>query len=305
MNLFGRLAYTFLTAYILTFYSEWMFWSGRPPSETFFVDALPTWAAYAFITFLFLTAVSYFRPQSLWAIFLVGALYGWLLEGVLVQTMYDSFPLQISFTGLSWHALISVVWGWWWLPRRLRASRAVIPCALFGLCLGLWSIGWWSEPDVAQAAPEAIFLYNFSFGLPLVAAYVLWDRFDLADFHPSRVEIAAALILLVLYFVFITVPTQPLALLVLPPLLILVLWALRKNRQRGAAIPIKAERITFNKALPLLLIPLVASAVYAIAFSVGVAFPGLQIVYAITMPLGFLLLAISFYKVGLRVNSHA
>ena len=95
MSLRARLAYAFLTSYILTFYSEWMFWSGRPPSENFFLEAIPSWIAYSFITFFFLTAVSYFRVQSLWAVFLAGALYGWLLEGVLVQTMYDAFPIQI------------------------------------------------------------------------------------------------------------------------------------------------------------------------------------------------------------------
>ena len=79
MSLLARLAYTFLTGYILTFYSEWMFWSGRPPSEIFFLEAIPSWIAYSFITFLFLTAVTYFRVQSLWAVFLAGAAFAWRL----------------------------------------------------------------------------------------------------------------------------------------------------------------------------------------------------------------------------------
>lgn len=301
MSLPARVAYTLLTAYILTFYSEWMFWSGRPPAENFVLEALPSWLMYAFATFLFLTAARYFRVQNIWSVFLVGALYGWLVEGVLVQTMYDDFPLNISWTGLAWHALISVVFGWWWLPRRLcalRASQAIILCLLFGLGLGLWSIGWWGEPDVSIAAPESVFLYNFTFGLLLIPAYVLWDRFDLADFRPSRVEIVGALIVAVLYFAFVTVPTQPLALLVLPPLLALVLWALRdwRNRQRVAEISVKTGTITFKRALPLLLIPLTASLVYTAALTAGLNLPTLQALYWITMPLGFIILGMSLFK---------
>jgi len=296
----ARLTYTLLTAYILAFYSEWMFWSGRPPSETFILEAIPSWIAYAFITFLFLTAVTYYRVQSVWAVFLAGALYGWLLEGVLVQTMYDTFPINISFTGLAWHALFSVVFGWWWLPRRLRAGRGLLPCLLFGVGLGLWSTGWWLEPDVAVAAPESVLLYNAVFGLLLVPAYVLWDRFDRAHFRPTRLEITGALLLLVVYFALVTVPTQPLALPVLPLLLAVVLWALWKHRTRDSDIQPVSGKITYQRALPLLLIPLTASLVYMLVVAVGLSLPTLQILYGITMPLGFILLAVALYKTMLR-----
>jgi hypothetical protein len=296
----ARIAYTFLTAYILTFYSEWMFWTGRPPSETFLLEAIPTLIAYAFITFLFLTAVTYFRVQTLPAVFLAGALYGWLLEGVLVQTMYDSLPLNISLTGLSWHALFSVVFGWWWLPRRLREGHGLLPCLLFGVGLGLWSMGWWLEPDVPIASPESVLLYNFVFGLPLVPVYMWWSGYDLAAFRPTRIEITLAIMIAVAYFAFVTVPTQPLALVVLPPLLALILWALWKNRAHTSAIPSGNATITLQKALPLLLIPLAATIIYIVALSVGLTLPTLQVVYWITLPLGFLALGVSLYQALLR-----
>jgi len=298
MTLPARLAYTLLTGYILTFYSEWMFWTGRPPSENFFLEAIPTWIAYSFITYFFMTAVSYFRARSFWAIFLCGALYGWLLEGVLVQTMYDAFPIQISFTGLAWHALISVIFGWWWLPRRLHTSRAILPCLLFGVALGLWSIGWWLEPDVPVAAPESVIFYNAFFGIWLIPAYVLWSRFRIADFHPTRIEIIIASILLALYYALVTIPTQPLALLVLPPLLGLILWALQHNRQREAEISPEMIAITSRQALPLLLIPIMASLVYVGAQVIGLSLPSLQVLFVVTMPLGFVLFAISVYKLA-------
>lgn len=277
-----------------------MFWTGRTPSPLFFIEALPTLLAYAFITFFFITAITYFRARSFWAVFLCGALYGWLLEGVLVQTMYDAFPIQISFTGLAWHSLISVMFGWWCLPKRLHQSRAVIPCLLFGLGLGLWSIGWWLEPDVGVAAPESIWLYNGFFGLLLIPAYVWWSRFNIGDFRPTRIELTVATVLLLAYFIFITVPTQPLALVVLPIMLLMSLLALRRNRQHEAEMHTETTPITLKQALPLLLIPVNASLVYTAALIMGFAFPGLQVLYTITMPLGFILFAISLYKTGFR-----
>lgn len=300
MSFLARIAYTLLTAYILTFFSEWMFWTGRPPAENYLFEALPTWLMYALATFLFLTVASRFRVQTLWAVFLAGAIYGWLIEGIIVQTMYDSFPLNLSWTGLAWHALISVVFGWWWLPNRLRAGKGVVPCLLVALALGLWSTGWWTEPDVAVAAPESVALYNAVFGLLLIPAYVLWDRFDLAAFRPSRVEIVGVFILVVIYSALITVPTQPSALVLLPItvfLLAMLILVLRKKSQlMMTTIPAKTGAITFKKALSLLLIPLVASVVYTLALTIGLSLPTLQVVYFITLPLGFLLLAVSLYK---------
>lgn len=296
MRLLNRIIYALLTGYIVTYFSEWMFWSGRPPAETFFLEAIPSWVAYSCITFLFLSIVSYFRVQNLWTVFLAGALYGWMLEGILVQTMYDLFPVNISFTGLAWHSAISIVFGWYWLPSLMRQSRATLACLLFGLCLGLWSIGWWLEADLPVAPIEAVFLYNFVFGVLLVPAYVWQSRSRLADFKPRRIEVIGLLILLALYFVFITIPQQPLALFVLPPLALIVLWVLWKNRQREPELQATEANISLRQALPVLLIPLTASLVYAAALSLGFIFPGLQVMFVISTPLGFIALAISLYR---------
>ena len=163
--------------------------------------------------------------------------------------------------------------GWWWLPRRLRDGKALLPCLLLGLALGLWSMGWWLEPDIALAEPLSVLIYNSCFGLLLLPAYVLWSRFDLNQFHPSRIEIIALLLLLALYFVFVTIATQPLALPVLPPLLVVILWALLKNRQRTLTIQFPLGAITFKQELPLLLIPITGSLIYTIALTIGLPYP--------------------------------
>lgn len=303
MGFLSRIAYVLLTGYILTYFSEWMFWSGRPTAETFLLEAIPSWFAYAFITFLFLTIASYFHVRTIWALFLAGALYGWMLEGILVQTMYDVFPVNISFTSLAWHSLISIMFGWYWLPRLMQQSRAVMACLIFGLGLGLWSIGWWLEPDIAVASIETVFFYNLVFGLPLGLVYLLQSRFSIANFKPSRIEVAGAIILLAITFVMITVPQQPLALFIFPPLALPVLWTLWKNRQHETGLQTTSNQITVRQALPLMLIPLTASLVYAFSLSIGFLFPGLQVVFVITTPLGFVMLAVSIYKT-LKLGSH-
>ena len=42
-----------------------------------------------------------------------------MTEGIVVQTAYEDLPLSLSFTGLAWHALISVWVGWYAVRRAL------------------------------------------------------------------------------------------------------------------------------------------------------------------------------------------
>jgi hypothetical protein len=301
-----RLADVLLNGFILTFFSEWMFWSGKPPDADLLFGVIPQWLLYSLAAFLMLTAADYFRARNVWAVFLVGALYGWLVEGVIVQTMYDNFPLHLSWTGLAWHALISVIFGWWVLPRLLRAGRGVLACLGFGLALGVWSIGWWWEPT-GFTPVEVLWLYNFGFGAPLLLAYMLRDRLHSERFTPNRWIIYAVIGLFVLYFAFITVPTQPLALGVFPPLLLIVLATLWRNRRHETAdAPATAAvPLTLRDALPLLLIPLTASVVYTLAAVVGFAPQSNIAVFVLTTPIGFLLFVASILRVWFRRKTNA
>jgi hypothetical protein len=303
-----KIIYVLLTGYILAFYSEWSFWSGRPAAEYFWLEAILTWLVYSCFAYFFLAAIVYFRAKSLWAIFLAGAIYGWLGEGLFVQTMYDSFPLNISWTALAWHSLISVLFGFYYLPKKLKEGRAWIPSLLAALALGFWSIGWWQEPDVMESIARIgdallmnVFVYNAFFGLLLIPAYWLWLRFDIADFQPSRFDFAAMLTLALLYYAFVTIPTQPLALVVLPLCLAIVLFALWHNRQAETP-PQKSSpsTIPFYHLLPLLLIPIVSSLFYLGALSVSLSLPTLPIVYVITLPLGFIMLGLAVWKLTFR-----
>lgn len=292
----SRLGYGSLTALTLMVYSEHLFWA-RPGPWIRAEELLPTFLAYAVAAYLFLTVVAHFRVRSLAALYLAGAVYGWFLEGVIVQTMYDDFPLNLSFTGLAWHALISVIIGWGVVPASLSRGSSGRTAALsiaLGAGYGLWALWWWTiEPPPAALANFAA--YTLVLALALMLAYGLAPRLPLQAFHPGKAERGVLFVLAGAYFVAVTVSTQPLSLIVLPPLALVVLVALSRNRRNET----RQDQIQAALASPspgagqlllLLLLPLTASTVYALADAIDARPPTGMLLYLITVPLGFGLL---------------
>ncbi|MBL8164281.1 MAG: hypothetical protein JNJ61_20000 [Anaerolineae bacterium] len=292
------LIYVLLTGYILCYFSEWMFWSGRIPASSDPLAYIFPWLLYSFATYVFLIAVHYFRVRSLPAVFLAGAVYGWVVEGILVQTMYDSFPIHLSATGLSWHALISVVGGWYLMRRWMRRSsrHTLYGVLLFGLFVGFWSGGWWVEAPIAPV--ETVWLYNVILGAPLVLAYAGLERLGSAAFTPGRADYVAALAGLAAYFVLVTLPSQPLALIILPPAMALVVFLLHRSRKNEPEHSPDVQPAVPGLRFGLLLgIPLLASALYTLAYMLGFPIQTLTIVYAVTIPAGFVALLLSAFKI--------
>jgi hypothetical protein len=292
-----NLVYVLFTGYLLCYYSEWMFWAGRRQTLES-IEYIFTWLAYSFLAYLFLLTVRYFRVRNVWAVFLAGAVYGWLAEGVLVQTMYDSFPLNISLTGLSWHALISVLCGWYFMRRWLRdgARETLLGGVGLGLYYGFWSSGWWVEAQVNE--PFTQFLYNMGLGVFLAVAYARLDGIGDHSFRPTKIGMACAGFITLLYFVFVTIPTQPLALIVFPPVMGLTLFTLYQNRKRASStIPNSDTKVPVVRYFLLMMIPLTASLVYAVNYLAGFPLSTLPFFYIVTLPLGFVLFFISVYRV--------
>ena len=65
----------------------------------------------------------------------------------------------------------------------------------------------------------------------LILAYWLISLLRVSAFRPTFVETVIVLLLALAYFALVTVPTQPLALFILPPLLLIVLLTLYRNRR--------------------------------------------------------------------------
>jgi hypothetical protein len=294
-----RLALALTTGVIFVCWSELAFWA-RPFAGTSPAEMVPTTLAYSIAAYLFLAIVARFQARSAEAVFLAAAIFGWFVEGVIVQTMYEDLPLSISFTGLAWHAVITVMVGWRLLPRMLAAGRPLPLLALvtgLGIAFGLWSMIWWVEAPPATP-PIAYAGYTLVMTAILAAAYALSSRPAFLRFEPSRVEWIILVAIVLALFAFVAVPAAPVAIVILPPLAALAVLGLRQMQKLSSppspeGPPVTALRL--RRLAALLLIPLTASATYTAGFAVGAEWPTAIVLYLITTPLGFILLARSLW----------
>jgi hypothetical protein len=107
------------------------------------------------------------------------------------------------------------------------------------------------------------------------------------------------MVLFLLYFGFIAVPVVPIALLVLPILLASVLFPLFRNRQAeapGSMMDNYPDRVPVWRYLPLLLIPVIGTAFYGLAYFADWQIHTNQVIYLMTTPAGFVLWIVSIIK---------
>lgn len=304
-----KLIVVLATGYILFFYSERVFWSFLRPGDKP-IDFVLGWLVYSLLAWIFLLLVRQCHIAAFSAVFLAGAVYGWLDEGVVVATLYGSadgpFPASISFTGLAWHALISVGIGWYWQGRVLRAGKsssvATFSVAL-GLGWGLWA-GWWpAELDKASTSLTAFAAHTVVCSVLLVVAWMALGLVPADCFRPGKWETAALFGIVALFFVCVRIPATPRSALVLPPLLAACAYGLNRNRldeRRPDLVETFVGHIQLRSCLWLLLAPVTAIAVYAPVAVWGWALPTNKIVYITTMPLGFVLFVLSLWFIHRR-----
>jgi hypothetical protein len=290
------------TGYIFLFFSEHVFWARIRPDDSI-TNWVSTWIAYSLMAFVFLHLVTHFKVANRWSLFLAGAAFGWMAEGIVVQTTYESLPLSISFTGLAWHALITIWIGWYALRRRLSEPTALPTlklAAAIGVGYGLWAICWWFEPDggVATLGEFSAFVIITS----ILAAIAFWlGNWSASEpFTPNRWVTWIIYSLFILYFVFVAIPAAPVAILILPALFGLIYFGLRKNKrveQNDSLLVTLISRANLLNYLSLLAMPLAAIAVYAAALNLNLQWQTNWILYLITTPLGFILFAVSLFKI--------
>jgi hypothetical protein len=302
MRVFRTLLLTLATGYILMFYSELIFWA-RPRPEDSLAGWLGTWLAYSLAGYVFLAAIRFFHVRDPWTLFLCGALFGWLTEGVIVQTMYAVFPLQISWTGLAWHALISVWFGWHRLRLDLKSGslRSILRDSLgLGLFWGIWGIFWWYEEPETITTTGSFAGYALVSSLLLLLAYASFNRLGPAHFQPSKPGMLLAIPAFAVLFV-LGIPSTPISLAVFPPLLAILLVPLARHRKlthEGSYLDVVENHPRrIPSYLGLLLAPLTAILVYESASLLPWQLPTGWAVYAVTMPAGFILLVLSLVKI--------
>jgi hypothetical protein len=284
--------------FILFFYSETMFW-GRPDRAPI-SELIVTWLVYSLLAYLFLAALATFRVRRWAALFLAGALYGWLGEGVLVQTMYDMFPINLSWTGLAWHSVISVCAGWYGLSVALQRGTlyAALTAAGLGLFWGLWAVMWWQPGEGGHVTPLVDFTRHvFTQGALLTFAYAAYPRFLSPGAFSSRWGRGIVIILAVLWFAFVAVPHTILALFVAPPLFALTLYALRRlgKASEEPSVLMTLRPVPLARYAAIFAMPLCATTVYALFLSTGRLYPTNQWFYYMLVPLGFTAYMVSLW----------
>lgn len=205
---------------------------------------LMTWAAYSLVAAGALSAVLWAGLKGWRAAFLGGALLGFGVEGVVVGTMYDAFPLQLVWTPLAWHAPLTglVVLA---LTRRLAQGPVAAQIAglvALGVLGALWGLYWPVEFDT-MPGHEVTLPYLAGLALPVVAAHVLLDR--LGPLFPPRPLVlwAAPMVLALLWLVRAVLTASPVVLLC-PAMVLATVWAMRRLGRAG-------QPLDFGPAVPL------------------------------------------------------
>ncbi len=295
--LIDKAAIILANGYILFFFSERVFWSFWRPVDNL-PDFLITWIAYCLLGWVFLDLVRCFRVASFSSLFLCGAVFGWVGEGVVVDTLYGNptnpFPLSISFTGLAWHALLSVSVGWYLIGRALteeKPTRTALVSLAVGIGWGLWAV-WWPT-ELGKDADTSVWGFA-SHALPCSTLFLLaWFVIGMAQpdwFQSSKLATIVLWGLIVAVFLSARVPARPYAALILPPLLTVCWLGLSRNarmEQPPDLLDGILGRIRLLNVMTLVIIPMAAITVYALFRSLKLHVPTNVVLYVITMPLGF------------------
>lgn len=273
----ARLLFLLVSSAIMVFFSEKAYWYVQG------YELLGLVLFYAFPAFVCLWAIQAFRVKTLSALFLCGALYGFVVEGVIVTLIYEQGLwawFHVSYTPLAWHAPISVVFGWYYLRKLLISGsmkRLVGWCCAFGTFWGCWSLVYTIDlgegEGVLGAWPVWSFAaYVFTFGAVLAACHWAFGRVWLRAFEPSKAERWAVSAIIVAYFALGTAPQVPTMWFKLPVLLavtLLALWSNRRKEREGSLLSELGGRVPLSRATALLCMPCVATLVYALVLSVG------------------------------------
>jgi hypothetical protein len=270
--------------------------------------------AYTAVAYLFLAIVSWSRADDWPSVFISGAMYGWLIEGGIANTLYGTqnsapFPWSISLTALSWHALISIVIGWWATKRALVARRvwplAAISAAV-GAFWGVWAMFPRQESPPILVPVERFAAEAFVLTFALAASWWIEDHARSSSvFRPGWLGVSVSTLAVGLFYAQHVMAIGTRAVITLPMLLggasiVLSLHRWRRGRVSGDAGRVVSARKPRRLAI-LFLMPATATIVFGVAAAAGWdRLPIAATLYAVTGTAGFTLLIISMAVLARR-----
>lgn len=195
------------------------------------------------------------------ALFLGGALLGWLTEGVIVSTAYDNFPINLAWTGLNWHALITAlaILGLCRAGVHWPVGKQIAALVALGLG-GAYFAQFWPLERGAMPGFGPVLFYITGLGLVVPLANLALDRIALVTLPPLWVLAIAPLCLLLIGILQAAYHPDPRRFSV-PVLLVLTVWIMHRLGSGRSALDFGAPAPIWRHALFLLaalIMPLLA-----------------------------------------------
>jgi hypothetical protein len=276
--------FVYLTAFIVVLASEKAYWYW----SAFTVDSMLALAGfYVLPTMAGLWALALAPAVRLHQVILAGAIFAFVVEGVLTPVVYIDGPLPVMaamFTG--WHGLIAFV-GFWYLVRRWLLARQLRYLAsgslLFGVIWGLWALSSavvspLEAEEVADLGfepalltPGGFLIYAGLVGTSLLLAHWLIGFVWPAQWAPGKNSTRVLFVVSGLYMGFAVLPAVLWAPL---KLAVLVGGAWKLLRMKGGAAGESGPtilaglhgRVRFADTAVLLLMALAAAVVYGVVW---------------------------------------
>lgn len=284
-------AFIFLSALLMVTASERVYWYVGGVS---FESILGVAVFYMIPALAALWAIGSGPSNRLHQLILAGAVFGFVVEGVLTTVVYEDGVLPIMaalFVG--WHGLLSVV-AFWYLARRWLLERRrrplLIGSAVVGLLWGAWSIVYtWPEASedfetgFAIMEPGEFAVYALVVGLAFAAAHYLIGYVWPKRFRPGKWGSRGIVLLLLAYASMAVLPAVPWAPLKFAVLVGGSLWLLRRSRAAGPEEPSAIAALQGHVALQdvalLLLMPVVAAITYWMVWSLGLSEAAVEAIF--------------------------